>query len=146
VKDVYALDWCCPKAIADHNRLDNPLSDVIRMVLGALRRDDFTGQCTRKDFAFKLLVLDLLKTSTDGKVLADVPIDVMRQVAGERNVLAHCHFDRNPFDGTYEVVTTKVRAEYPVNRLEDLTRKTDEAWYALRHVEDYYAFSDDSPQ
>lgn len=124
------------------NRLDNLLSEVIGMMLHALKRDDLVVRCTRKDFALKLLVLDLLKTSTEGKVLADVPIDLMRQVAGERNVLAHGHFDQNPFDGTYEVVTTKVRAEYPVARLNDLSSKTENAWEALRYVDAFYAFSD----
>lgn len=126
------------------NRLDNLMSEVIGMILHALKRDDLVVRCTHKEFSFKILVLDLLKTSTEGKVqvLADVPVDLIRQIAGERNVLAHGHFDQNPFDGTYEVVTTKVRAEYPVSRLDDLTRKADTAWDALRYVEAYYDFSE----
>lgn len=119
------------------NRLDNIISEVISTMLHALKRDDLVVRCTHKDFAFKLLVLDLLKTSTEGKVLADVPIDLMKQVAGERNVLAHGHFDQNPFDGTYEVVTARVRTEYPVSRLDDLTSKADVAWDLLRYVDAY---------
>jgi hypothetical protein len=127
------------------NRLDILLSEVIGTMLRALKRDDLVVRCTHSDFAFKLLVLDLLKTSTEGKVLADVSIDLMKQVAGERNVLAHGHFDQNPFDGTYAIVTTKISAEYPVARLDDLTIKANTAWDALRYVGGYYAFSD-APQ
>lgn len=128
------------------NRLDNLLYEIIGTMLRALKRDDLVRRCTHTNFDFKLFVLDLLKTSTEGKVLADVPIDLMKTVGGERNVLAHGHFDQNPFDGAYEVVTFKVRAEYPVARLDGLTRKADTAWEALRYVEAYYAFSDDPPQ
>jgi hypothetical protein len=124
------------------NRLDNLMSEAIGRMLNALKRDDLIVRCTHKDFAFKLLILDLLKTSTEGKVLADVPIDLMKQVAGERNILAHGHFDQNPFDGTYAVVTTKVRAEYSVERLDDLTNKAGRAWEALRYVDAHYDFSD----
>src|SRR5579871_3414523 len=113
------------------NRLDDLMSEVIGRMLHALKRDDLVTRCTPKNFAFKLLILDLLKTSTEGKVLADVPIDLMKQVAGERNVLAHGHFDQNPFDGTYKVVTTRVRKEYPVSVLDALTSKADKAWDAL---------------
>jgi hypothetical protein len=137
-----AYEAALGRFLLSFNRLDNLLSEVIEVVLEQLGRQELIARCTHKDFALKLLVLDLLKTSTEGKPLADIPIDVMRQVAGERNVLAHGHFDQNPFDGTYEVVTTKVRAEYSVERLDDLSAKADEAWNALRYVDAYYSFKD----
>lgn len=80
------------------NRIDNLLSECLGRMLVALKRNDLVKRCTRTDFAFKLLVLDLLKSSTQGKVLEKVPIDLMKQLSRDRNILAHGHFDQNPFD------------------------------------------------
>ena len=41
-----------------------------------------------------------------------------------------------------KTVTVVDPAEYPVSRLDDLTRKADTAWDALRYVEAYYDFSE----
>lgn len=124
------------------NRIDTLLSECLSRMLVALKRDDLVGRCTRTDFAFKLLLLDLLKSSTKSNVMADVPIDLMKQLARDRNILAHGHFDQNPFDGSYEVVTTRVRVEYSAAQLDDLAIKAKIAWKALRQVQAYFDFDD----
>jgi hypothetical protein len=89
-----------------------------------------------------VLVLDLLKSSTEGASIRDIPIDLLEQIANERNRLAHGHFDQNPFSGDYEIVHKNTRKEYPVERLEALTEQARQAWTALRYAEGFYMFDD----
>jgi hypothetical protein len=72
------------------NELDNLLTEIIQRTLGRLDRGDLVKACKQQNFALKLLTLDLLKSSREGAAIADVPIPQMKQVAGERNTLAHC--------------------------------------------------------
>jgi hypothetical protein len=67
----------------------------------------------------------------------------MRQIAVERNKLAHGHFDQNPFDGTYDVVTKgSVRSQYTFEDIDRLTERTTKVWDELRYAEAYYSFAD----
>ena len=45
------------------NDVDDLVTKLIRLVLWKLGRDDLFGRCVEKDFAHKLFVLDLLKSS-----------------------------------------------------------------------------------
>lgn len=126
------------------NQLDNQLTEIIKTVLRRLKRDDIINVCTKKDFSTKLLVLDLLKSSPEGQGIKDVSIISMREIGGERNNLAHGHFDQNPFDGSYDVVTKKnIRSSYSVEMLDQLTKKADGCWDELRYSSGYYAFNDE---
>lgn len=124
------------------NQVDNLLTEIIETVLLRLGREDLVKVCTGRDFSNKLFILDLLKSSTEGAGIKDAPIELMRQIARERNVLAHGHFDQNPFDGSYDVVAKNMRANYPVERLDALTEKAKKAWDALRYSQAYFEFSD----
>jgi hypothetical protein len=55
-------------------------------------------------------VVELLRYSKEGEGLKYIPVPELRQIAGERNNLAHGHFDQNPYDGTYDVVTKSTRS------------------------------------
>jgi hypothetical protein len=87
--------------IVAFNQMDNLLSRIIETVVKRLGRADLVGACTHRDFSHKALVLDLLKWSPEGHVLRDISTEDMRQIAGERNHLAHGFFDQNPFSGEY---------------------------------------------
>ena len=125
------------------NRLDNRLTEIVAFALSKLKREDLIKPSTRKGFSVKLDTLDLLKTSGEGRKLADVPIELMRQINNERNVLAHGHFDQNPYDGRYEVVTIRVRKEYSVEKIGGLTEKADRAFDMLATVVAQYEFDDE---
>jgi hypothetical protein len=124
------------------NQIDNELTDVIETVLRRLKRDDLVTACTKRDFSNKLLVLDLLKSSAEGDGIRSISMAAMREVAGERNRLAHGHFDQNPFDGSYDVVTRSVGSTYSAEMLDRLTEKANRCWDELRHASGYYEFSD----
>jgi hypothetical protein len=125
------------------NQVDNELTEIIETVLRRLKRDDLVAACTKNNFSNKLLVLDLLKSSAEGKGIEGISIMPLRAIGGERNKLAHGHFDQNPFDGSYDVVTKSVRSSYSVEMLDRLTEKADRCWDEFRHASGYYAFSDD---
>jgi hypothetical protein len=114
------------------NRLDNEVTDMIRTVLRCLKREDLIGPCTARDFSTKLLVFDLLKCSTEGSGIADILVAPMREVGGERNRLAHGHFDQNPFDGSYDIVGKNIRSFYSAEMLDRLTEKADACYHAVR--------------
>lgn len=137
-----AYEAALGRFILAFNQLDNILTETVETVLLRLNRNDLVKSCTGRDFSFKLFVLDLLRSSTEGTGIKDAPIELMRQIAGERNVLAHGHFDQNPFDGSYSVVAKNVRASYPVERLDALTAKAAKAWERLRYSQAYFDFGD----
>jgi hypothetical protein len=124
------------------NELDNLLTEIIETTLERLDRRDLVKACIQQNFALKLLTLDLLKSSGEGAAIAGVPIPLMKQIAGERNTLAHGHFDQNPFDGSYDIVIKNVRASYSVESLDGLTEKADKALQALQLASAVYDFSD----
>ncbi|RZN20037.1 hypothetical protein [Bradyrhizobium sp. Leo121] len=128
--------------ILSFNELDNRLTEIIETTLKRIGRNDLVKSCTNQNFALKLLVLDLLKSSSEGAAIANVPVTLMKQIAGERNTLAHGHFDQNPFDGSYDIVAKNVRAFYSVERLEELTANADKALEALRYASAVYDFGD----
>jgi hypothetical protein len=148
------IPWASPEIQANYeaalgrfilafNRLDNLLTEIIETVLERLNCKDLIKECTRREFSHKLLVFDLLKTSSEGGGIKDVSVQPMRDIARERNTLAHGHFDQNPFDGTYDVVTkNSIRSQYSVEALDALTEKATKAWDKLRFPSAYYAFSD----
>jgi hypothetical protein len=76
-------------------------------------------------------------------IVRRISIEAMRQVAGERNRLAHGHFDQNPFDGSYDVVTRSVRASYSVETLDHLTEKANRCRDELSYAVAYYQFADE---
>lgn len=127
------------------NQLDNYLGEIIETVLKRLGRDDLVGPCVREaDFGLRLRFLDLLKHSAEGFGITDVPIADMKSIAGERNILAHGHFDQNPHDGTYRLVGRGKGQPpyYSADRINGLVAQTRKAWSALRHAEAVYVFSD----
>jgi hypothetical protein len=127
------------------NEIDNRVTERVELVLKRLNRTDLIKPSVNLNFALKLLVLDLLKTSSEGDGIADVPVKTIRELAGHRNKLAHGHFDQNPYDGSYEVVSKNTPADYPVGKLDELTADAAKVNYALRCAEAHYAFKDEPP-
>jgi len=150
--DEDGVPWASPKIQAAYeaalgrfivafNRLDNLLTEVLETVLHKNGRADLIAPCTGGQFSLKLLVADLLKSSTHGGGLKGVPIALMREIAVHRNRVAHGHFDQNPHSGEYAIVGKK-REKYSVESLDLQTVKATEAWTALRYAEAFYAFDD----
>jgi hypothetical protein len=118
------------------NRVDNEVSQLIATVLYLSERPDLVNDLTNKaDFSRKLQTLDLLTLARDSGRLKDAPLAEMRQIAGERNTVAHGHFDQNPFDGEYQLKGKGRYSNYSPKRLEALTHRCNEVWSALRTID-----------
>lgn len=96
------------------------------------------------DFSQRVRFLDILKQSTEGAGINDVRIDDLRSVAGERNVLAHVHFEQNPYDGSYWLINRAGRTvqHYTAERIDGVANRIQKVWMALRHAEAVYDFAD----
>src|SRR5215831_6053991 len=122
------------------NEIDNRMTELIELILKRLNREDLINQGTKTNFSLKLYVLDLLRTSHEGDGITDAPITKLREIAGHRNKVAHGHFDQNLIDGTYDVMSNNVRADYPVEKLDGLTAEAEKAIDALRFARACYSF------
>ena len=149
--DEDGVPWASPEIQKDYeaalgrfllafNRLDNLLTKMIGIILRKLNRADLVESCTKASFAQKTLTLDLLKQSTEGHTIASVSIKTMKDVAGHRNIVAHGHFEQNPFSGEYEIVG-KSSHQYTPEQLDAQAEKATEVWMSLRNAEAHYEFS-----
>jgi hypothetical protein len=115
------------------NRVDNELTELIALALAKLGRFDLFVRCAEEvDFNRKLFHLELLSLSTEGKPLHGLPIKEMKELAGRRNILAHGHFDQNPFQGNYTIKNKGQRAPFSATVLGKLTKRCDVVWEKLR--------------
>lgn len=146
------VPWADPQIQSDYeaalgrflvafNRIDNEVSQLISTVLHLSERADLIEPMTiRTDFARKLQVLDLLTLAKHSGQLGEAPIEEMRKLAGERNVVAHGHFDQNPFDGEYQLKGKGRYSDYSAKRLDGLTERCNKAWQKLRFVDACFHF------
>jgi hypothetical protein len=127
------------------NQLDNLLGKILKTVLARLGRTDMEDDCVNKaNFDQRARFLDILKQSTEGAGIIGIPIADLRSVAGERNLLAHAHFEQNPFDGSYWLVNRKGQTEqhYTAERIDGVAHRIQKVWTALRYAEAFYDFAD----
>jgi hypothetical protein len=123
------------------NELDYVLTQILRLILLRLDRNDLVEDCAFKsDFALRLRFLDLLRYSHHGNGIANISIASLRALAQERNVLAHAHFDEDPFDDSYRLIARRKAPSYLPERINGLTAQMAAAVEALRYAETYYLF------
>jgi hypothetical protein len=150
--DEDGVPWASPEIQKDYevalgrfivafNAVDNLLARVIETILIKLGRMDLVKSCTEASYSHKLLTLDLLKQSSEGRGIAEVPIALMHEVGAHRNKVAHGHFEQNPCSGEYEIIAKKAHKYSPTD-LDAQTAKATKAWEALRYSDAFYAFDD----
>jgi hypothetical protein len=150
--DDDGVPWASPEIQANYeaalgrfivafNRLDNLMTVLLEMVLQRTGQPELVKDCAGSNFWLKVLAIDLLKTSTEGKGLKQVPTGSIRLIAKHRNNVAHGHFDQNPFDGDYHIVGKK-RLTYSASDVDAQTAEALKAWEALRLAEAFYTFAD----
>lgn len=150
--DEDGVPWASPEIQKDYesalggfivafNAVDNLLTRVIETVLIKVGRSDLVKLCTGVSYAQKLLTLDLLKQSSKGRGIADVPVALMQELGAHRNRVAHGHFEQNPFSGEYEIIGKKAHKYSPAD-LDAQTAEAKKAWNALRYSEAFYTFDD----
>jgi hypothetical protein len=148
--DEDGVPWASPEIQRDYeaalgrfivafNAVDNLLARVIETVLIKVGRMDLVKPCTEAGYSQKLLTLDLLKQSSAGRGIAEVPVALMHEVGAHRNKVVHGHFEQNPCSGEYEIIAKKAHRYSPTD-LDAQTAEAIKAWHALRHSDAFYAF------
>jgi hypothetical protein len=125
------------------NAIENSVSDLIHLALKKSDRKEIAKFINGDNFFRKLIVLDLL-TIAQPRIASKMLIEKLRALGTERNNLAHGHFDQNPFDGNYQVVTNRKTRSIPIEQISKLTERAESACNELRdsvtffHVEELF--------
>ena len=113
------------------NELDYYVGSFVRAEL------DRRGQSQLYDkgasFSQRLSLLGVL-TSADTH-LPQVSVARLQSLNGDRNLLAHGHFEQNPFDGSYKVFFRQKYKDYPIARIERLADQMTDALEQFRLAE-----------
>jgi hypothetical protein len=147
------VPWADPSIRADYeaalgrfilafNEVDFRLAQLIRHEVAKRGCAHLVAIATRGSFAQRVDTLELLITACVTKAIETLPIARLRSISGDRNILAHGHFDQNPFDGSYIVVLTTKTRDYPTERIERLISELKDIADQFRHAELEYHFSD----
>ena len=124
------------------NAIENTINDIIVLALQKSGRADILKQLDNDSFNRKLTTLDLISVAYPTAVPQSVT-NQLRNLATQRNRLAHGHFDQNPFDGTYQVVTSRSGPKpIPVPQIQTLTEHAETVWEKLRFADAYFFFYD----
>jgi hypothetical protein len=109
-----------------------------------LGNPDLAERCSNVSFEQKVQFLEILNYSSESGAINSINFKALRDIAGERNFLAHGHFDQNPFDGSYDIINHKRKRDrgafYSADRLDNITYKAEEIAESLRLSEAYFNF------
>lgn len=76
-------------------------------------------------FGQKVTFLELLSSRGDEHSLRPTIFQELRQLANDRNVVAHGHFDQNPFDGSFKLRGKGDSVDFDTDKLLSLTRRSE---------------------
>ncbi|MEQ1933851.1 MAG: hypothetical protein ABL962_08230 [Fimbriimonadaceae bacterium] len=129
------------------NQLDDRLLRLINLVFSSLDRTDLIklkqSPTSGMRFSAKLYVIELLKCTTLGQRLSNISVADLRALAKQRNILAHAHMDRNPFDDSYRLIERGDTSDYvfTADNINALTAKSETLCASLKEAEAFYEFT-----
>lgn len=123
------------------NLIENTVNDVIVMALQQSERQDILQRLKGDSFSRKLATLDLISL-TYSQPLPKTLVDELRDLSTHRNNFAHGHFDQNPFDGDYKIVTDRKKKliSMPIAQLNLLTERAETACDAIGYAQAFFEF------
>jgi hypothetical protein len=124
------------------NEADYRLSKVITAELSERGHPDLAATASKGTFAQRLEKLEILVSTTKDRQLSGLPVAKLRSLNSDRNNLAHGHFDRNPYDGSYTLILAAKTRDYPIARIVALTDELAQIVDYLRTTEILYDFED----
>lgn len=128
--------------ILAYNEADYRLSQVIAASLSKRGHTELAATAAKGSFLERLEKLELLMSDAANKPLSGLPVAKLRTLHGDRNKLAHGHFDQNPYDGSYKVIQAAKARDYPVPRIRELAAELSQIAERLRTVEFLHDFDD----
>jgi hypothetical protein len=124
------------------NEADYRLSQVIAAELSKRGNPDLGATASKGTFAQRLEKLEILVSTTKNHQLSGLPVEKLRALNGDRNNLAHGHFDQNPYDGSYQLILAAKIRDYPIARILALAEVLAQIVETLRTAEILYDFED----
>lgn len=145
-----AYEAALGRLILAHNELDYRLTTIIELAVAELSADPDLLDLAKGDFAARVRSLRLLKALPAKLPLERVECDKLLSLNSQRNIVAHGHFDQNPFDGSFTVLEQRrwnserkrKAQEFPIPRLERLASDMAAEADNLRHAAAIYDFLD----
>jgi hypothetical protein len=128
--------------ILAYNEVDYRLSKVIAIELSDRGNSGLGATAAKGGFTERIEKLEILVSSTTNRQLLAIPVAKLKSLNGDRNKLAHGHFDQNPYDGSYTVIQRAKARDYPVSKILDLTQELTGIIEILNTAEVMYDFDD----
>lgn len=123
--------------LVSFNRLENLIGDLLEESLAHLGRPDLYVVGDRLELKLRLFETVLLAIPRMHKPNFKAAHDI----SGERNTLAHAHFDQNPYSGEYQIVTQRrKRVDMPVAKIRKLALQADRVIDDFRSCQAYLWF------
>lgn len=121
------------------NEMDDRISVLIALALNNRSQGHLLKRAAiDPPIGQRTLHLELLSGPGALHNLAPADFDEMRALAKERNVVAHGHFDQNPFDGSFQLSGRGNVVKYDTDRLGPLTARCIVMSEKLGVAEMYY--------
>lgn len=117
------------------NRIENAIDTLAAK---ALRRLGRSGVEVNGPFLQRVERLELIMFAFP--TWPAIPRPEIKALAGNRNELAHGHFDQNPYSGDYEIVGRKRRRPWSPSEIDALGDEADKIWDKLRTIEAAFLF------
>ncbi len=108
--------------IMAHNEVDFWMTGILTKVVKMLAPDGSLDSFAMGDFSERLKNMGLLSRLVPHVGFGGAGDQRLAELNGVRNVLAHSHFDQDPWEGTYEIVKKKHRS-LKADRLKNLNEK-----------------------
>lgn len=132
--------------IMAHNEVDFWMTGILSKAVRMLAPDGSLANLALGDFATRATNLQLLMHTAPHLALGNVGDGRLHELNGTRNVLAHSHFDQDPWDGTFEIVKARHRTltEKRLNNLnaESINKGAEELERIASHMSAVFDFID----
>lgn len=121
------------RLILAHNAVDRHLTLLIQRCLEHLNDPVELQKLTRGSFAQRLESLRMMAAISPSLRLEAVPFLELAELNGLRNIVAHGHFDQNPFQGDYELISNrKTHSDFSADRLDQIAERLNAASDTLK--------------
>ncbi|NYF33681.1 hypothetical protein [Sphingopyxis sp. JAI108] len=109
--------------IMAHNEVDFWMSGLLTKAVKILDPDGGLDELAMGDFSQRAANLTLLMKVAPHLALGNAGEGRLAELNGTRNILAHGHFDQDPYEGTFEIVSRRYKT-LTMRRLSNLNSKT----------------------
>ena len=116
------------RLILAHNDVDLNLTRLLRRIIAHLGNSPVLQELTKGSFAKRVENVRILQSIKPDLPLGGIDFKEIADLNSLRNIVAHGHFDQNPFQGDYELITNKkTHSDFSTERLDAITERLGRA-------------------